>query len=81
MVGTQAIIQEKVKFSNLGLVVIDEQHKFGVAQRSRFSNLAGHAPHMLVMTATPIPRSLCLTQFGDLDLTVVSDLHRDDRKL
>lgn len=74
VVGTQAIIQEKVKFANLGLVVIDEQHKFGVAQRSRFADLAGHSPHMLVMTATPIPRSLCLTQFGDLDLTVVSDL-------
>lgn len=74
VIGTQAIIQEKVKFSNLGLVVIDEQHKFGVAQRSRFSEQAGFAPHMLIMTATPIPRSLCLTQFGDLDLTVVSDL-------
>lgn len=74
VIGTQAIIQEKVKFANLGLVVIDEQHKFGVAQRARFSEMAGQSPHMLVMTATPIPRSLCLTQFGDLDLTVVSDL-------
>ncbi len=74
VIGTQAIIQEKVKFANLGLVVIDEQHKFGVAQRAKFSEQAGHSPHILVMTATPIPRSLCLTQFGDLDLTVVSDL-------
>ena len=74
VVGTQAIIQEKVKFSNLGLVVIDEQHKFGVAQRAAFSEQAGHSPHILVMTATPIPRSLCLTQFGDLDLTLVKDL-------
>ena len=74
VVGTQAIIQDKVKFSNLGLVVIDEQHKFGVAQRAKFSEQDGHSPHILVMTATPIPRSLCLTQFGDLDLTVVNDL-------
>ncbi len=74
VVGTQAIIQEKVKFSNLGLVVIDEQHKFGVAQRATFSEQEGHSPHILVMTATPIPRSLCLTQFGDLDLTLVKDL-------
>ena len=74
VVGTQAIIQEKVKFANLGLVVIDEQHKFGVAQRATFSQQEGHSPHILVMTATPIPRSLCLTQFGDLDLTLVKDL-------
>ncbi len=74
VVGTQAIIQEKVKFANLGLVVIDEQHKFGVAQRATFSEQEGHSPHILVMTATPIPRSLCLTQFGDLDLTLVKDL-------
>ena len=75
VIGTQAVIQEGVAFANLGLAVIDEQHKFGVAQRSRFTNAAEQlAPHVLVMTATPIPRSLCLTQFGDLDLTVVSDL-------
>ncbi len=75
VVGTQAVIQEGVTFANLGLAVIDEQHKFGVAQRSWFSNAAeGLAPHVLVMTATPIPRSLCLTQFGDLDLTVVNEL-------
>ncbi len=72
IVGTQAIIQEGVRFKNLGLAVIDEQHKFGVGQRAHFSS-GEHKPHVLVMTATPIPRSLCLTQFGDLDLTVVSD--------
>ena len=73
VVGTQAVIQSDVRFARLGLAVIDEQHKFGVAQRSSFS--AGErTPHVLVMTATPIPRSLCLTRFGDLDLTVVSDL-------
>lgn len=73
VVGTQAIIQQDVNFDHLGLVVIDEQHKFGVAQRARFSG-AETSPHILVMTATPIPRSLCLTQFGDLDLTVMSDM-------
>ena len=73
VVGTQAVIQQDVSFPRLGLVVIDEQHKFGVSQRARFA--AGPtAPHTLVMTATPIPRSLCLTQFGDLDLSVMTDL-------
>ena len=73
VVGTQAVIQEDVSFSRLGLVVIDEQHKFGVMQRASFAT-ATMTPHTLVMTATPIPRSLCLTQFGDLDLTVMNDL-------
>ncbi len=73
VVGTQAVIQQDVRFARLGLAVIDEQHKFGVSQRSRFSG-GQTSPHLLVMTATPIPRSLCLTQFGDLDLTVISEL-------
>lgn len=73
IVGTQAIIQKDVAFHKLGLVVIDEQHKFGVEQRARFS-VAEESPHVLVMTATPIPRSLCMTQFGDLDITVISDM-------
>ena len=72
IVGTQALIQKDVFFDRLGLVVIDEQHKFGVAQRAAFSR-EGAAPHVLVMTATPIPRSLCLTQFGDLDVTQIGD--------
>ena len=72
VVGTQAIIQDDVEFANLGVAVIDEQHKFGVTQRARLSTGGGN-PHVLVMTATPIPRSLCLTQFGDLDLTVMTD--------
>lgn len=73
VVGTQALIQSGVIFHSLGLAVIDEQHKFGVMQRAKFS--AGDvAPHVLVMTATPIPRSLCLTQFGDLDMTVINEL-------
>ncbi len=74
IVGTQALIQKGVQFKNVGMVVIDEQHKFGVAQRAQFSTEDGPPPHVLVMTATPIPRTLCLTQFGDLDVTVVKDL-------
>jgi ATP-dependent DNA helicase RecG len=74
VVGTQAVIQKDVTFAKLGLVVIDEQHKFGVMQRAVFSKGSNNlAPHVLVMTATPIPRSLCLTQFGDLDLTTIVD--------
>jgi ATP-dependent DNA helicase RecG len=73
VVGTQAIIQKDVEFQRLGLAVIDEQHKFGVVQRAHFST-GDDSTHILVMTATPIPRSLCLTQFGDLDLSVISDL-------
>ena len=72
VVGTQAVIQKDVTFAKLGLVVIDEQHKFGVLQRAMFSK-GELSPHVLVMTATPIPRSLCLTQFGDLDLTTISE--------
>jgi ATP-dependent DNA helicase RecG len=73
VVGTQAVIQEAVRFQNLALAVIDEQHKFGVGQRAKFSG-GELVPHVLVMTATPIPRSLCLTTYGDLDLTTISEL-------
>ena len=73
VIGTQAVIQSDVRFPRLALAVVDEQHRFGVAQRAA---LAGDdlVPHILVMTATPIPRSLCLTAFGDLDLTMIRDL-------
>ncbi|VAX41433.1 ATP-dependent DNA helicase RecG, partial [hydrothermal vent metagenome] len=73
IVGTQAVIQKDVQFANLGLAVIDEQHKFGVAQRGHFSK-GDQQPHVLVMTATPIPRSLSLTQFGDLDISTMTEL-------
>jgi ATP-dependent DNA helicase RecG len=73
VVGTQALVQEGVKFARLGLVVIDEQHKFGVHQRSRVRRL-GADPHYLVMTATPIPRTVALTVFGDLDVSLVREL-------
>lgn len=74
VVGTQAVIQDDVRFAKLGVVVIDEQHKFGVRQRARFQTESELSPHVLVMTATPIPRSLCLTQFGDLDMSIISEL-------
>lgn len=73
IVGTQAVIQESVKFHNLALAVIDEQHRFGVRQRARFGT-DSQSPHVLVMTATPIPRSLCLTRFGDLDISLIQEL-------
>lgn len=70
VVGTQALIQEDVSFARLGLVVVDEQHKFGVLQRHEFRT-KGKSPHYLVMTATPIPRTLAMTVFGDLDVSVI----------
>jgi len=73
VIGTQAVIQDSVKFRHLALAVIDEQHRFGVRQRAAFTGSL-ESPHVLVMTATPIPRSLCLTQFGDLDVSVIRDL-------
>jgi ATP-dependent DNA helicase RecG len=72
-VGTQALIQEKVEFDNLGLVITDEQHRFGVKQRSRLTEKGAH-PHVLILTATPIPRTLALTAYGDLSLSVLDEL-------
>jgi ATP-dependent DNA helicase RecG len=73
VVGTQAFVQSDVQFADLGLVVIDEQHKFGVRQRAMLKRSAA-APHYLVMTATPIPRSIGMTLYGDLDLTILQEL-------
>lgn len=73
IVGTQALIQDEIRFAHLGLVVIDEQHRFGVRQRAILSN-KGIAPDVLVMTATPIPRTLALTAYGDLDISVIGEL-------
>src|SRR5687768_16173405 len=72
-VGTQALIQEDVDFANLGLVVIDEQHKLGVRQRATLKS-KGLSPHYLVMTATPIPRTLALSYFADFDVSVIDEL-------
>ena len=74
VVGTHALIEDVVQFKNLGFVVVDEQHKFGVAQRAALWKKAKVPPHVLVMTATPIPRTLAMTAFGDLDYSVIDEL-------
>jgi ATP-dependent DNA helicase RecG len=74
LIGTHALLEENVQFANLGLVIIDEQHRFGVAQRARLWQKNIDPPHILVMTATPIPRTLAMTLYGDLDVSVIDEL-------
>ncbi len=85
VVGTHALIQKSVTFANLGLIIIDEQHRFGVKQRKALAEKQGgkrkELPHLLSMTATPIPRTLALTMFGDLDLTILDEMPRNRKKI
>ncbi|MBV1922500.1 MAG: ATP-dependent DNA helicase RecG [Flavobacteriaceae bacterium] len=74
LIGTHALLEDKVKFQNLGLAIIDEQHRFGVAQRSKLWHKNEYPPNILVMTATPIPRTLAMSVYGDLDISVIDEL-------
>ena len=74
LVGTHALIEDKVRFKNLGLAIIDEQHRFGVAQRAKLWKKGKRPPHVLIMTATPIPRTLAMTMYGDLDASVIDQM-------
>lgn len=74
LVGTHAVLEDKVQFQNLGLAIVDEQHRFGVAQRSKLWHKNQTPPHILVMTATPIPRTLAMSLYGDLDISVIDEL-------
>jgi ATP-dependent DNA helicase RecG len=74
VIGTHALLEDRIELADLGLVVVDEQHRFGVEQRAALTDKAGTPPHVLVMTATPIPRTVAMTVFGDLETSVLAEL-------
>ena len=81
IVGTHALFQDKIKFKKLGLIIIDEQHKFGVKQRMKLSQKGGDNCDVLLMSATPIPRSMMLANYGDLDLTTIKQNQKTEKIL
>ena len=80
LIGTHALFQKKISFDNLGLVVIDEQHKFGVRQRSEFADKGGKNCDVLLMSATPIPRTMMMSLYGDMDISKISEKPISEKK-
>ena len=81
LIGTHSLFQEKINFNNLGLIIIDEQHKFGVKQRKKLSDKGGANCDVLVMSATPIPRTMIMTIFGDMDTSIIKNKPKNRKEI